>query len=421
MPFFEITVQSLGSGGVGIGSLPNGKVVFLPRTAPGDRVRIKILKEKTRWALGEPVEWLEEGEGRRPPPCPRYGECSGCSLQHLEYGEQVRWKARIVGDALRRIGKLDLPDPEITPSPQEVRYRNRVTFTLRRLPGEKVVAGFREYLQKGRVLDLGPECLLPEEPLTELWRELRAGWGPNASLLPGGRELRLNLRTGKLGGGLTVKGGQGDGDPQKLLSEVDGLSSIWREGRDGKLRHVAGEPSLTVAWGEEEVPMGGAGFTQVNPGAGDLLYTYVLGQAAGMEGTRIIDAYCGIGVLGRALARWGNEVIGIDIHPLDMEVETLEGSFKVIKGRVEEELAGALPADLVLLNPPRTGVDPAVSSILLERPVPKILYVSCDPGTLGRDLERMRAAYAVQSVRSFDLFPQTEHVETVVSLERPTT
>jgi 23S rRNA (uracil1939-C5)-methyltransferase len=420
MSVFEITVQSLGSGGVGIGSLPNGKVVFLPRTAPGDRVRIKILKEKRRWAIGEPIEWLEEGEGRRPPPCPRYGECSGCSLQHLEYEEQVKAKASFVGDALRRIGKLDIPDPEIIPSPHEIRYRNRVTFTLRRLPGDLVVAGFRERLRKGRVLDLGPECLLPEEPLAELWRGLRAGWGPNARLLPSGRELRLNLRTERGGGGLTIKGGQGDGDPQKLLAEVDGLTSIWREGRDGVLRHVAGKPELSVFWGGEEIPMGGAGFTQVNPGAGELLYTYVLGQANGAEGIRIIDAYCGLGVLGRAMARWGNEVIGIDIHPYSAGTETPGGSFRVVKGRVEEELAGVLPAGLVLLNPPRTGVDPAISSILTDHPVPKILYVSCDPGTLGRDLERLSSAYTVQSVRGFDLFPQTEHVETVVSLEGPT-
>jgi 23S rRNA (uracil1939-C5)-methyltransferase len=419
MSFFEITVQRLGSGGVGIGSLPNGKVVFLPRTAPGDRVRIKLVKEKSRWALGEPIEWLEEGEGRRIPPCPRYGECSGCSLQHVEYAEQVEWKARFVGEALRRIGKLEISDPEIIPSPLEVRYRNRVTFTLRRLPGEKIVAGFREHLQKGRVLDLGPECLLPEQPLADLWRDLRAGWGPNAGLLPSGRELRLSLRTGKDGGGLTIRGGQGDGDPQKLLAEVDGLSSIWREGRDGALRHVAGKAELSVFWGGEEIPMGGAGFTQVNPGAGELLYEYVLAQAAGLENAKIIDAYCGIGVLGRAMARQGNDVIGIDIHPISADTETPGGSFKVLKGRVEEELAGALPADLVLLNPPRSGVGPAVSSLLVERPVPRVLYVSCDPGTLGRDLERMRTAYSVECARSFDLFPQTEHVETVISLERP--
>jgi 23S rRNA (uracil1939-C5)-methyltransferase len=462
MPFFEITVQSLGSGGVGIGSLQDGKVVFIPRTAPGDRVRIKITKEKSRWALGEPVEWLEEGQGRRIPPCRRYAECSGCSLQHLEYEEQVRWKARFVGDALRRIGDLDIPDPEIVPSPQELRYRNRVTFTLRRLPGDKVVAGFRERLQKGRVLDLGPECLLPEEPLADIWRELRAGWGPNAGLLPRGRELRLSLRTGKGGGGLTIKGGQGDGNPQQLLKGVDGLASIWREGRDGIVRHVAGEFELSVSWGGEDIPMGGAGFTQVNAGAGQALYAYVLDQVAGLEDRRIVDAYCGIGVLGRAMARRGNRVVGIDIHPLSMETDgptaepgnplieaadpsvepadssmevggpsmetggpsmetnTSRGSFEVVQGRVEDELGHVLPADLVLLNPPRSGVDPSVASLLVERPVPWILYVSCDPGTLGRDLKRLGGAYTVETVRSFDLFPQTEHVETVVSLKRPT-
>jgi 23S rRNA (uracil1939-C5)-methyltransferase len=325
-----------------------------------------------------------------------------------------------VGDALRRIGKLDVPDPEIVPSPLEVRYRNRVTFTLRRLPGEKVVAGFREHLRKGRVLDLGPECHLPEEPLAALWGSLKANWGPNARMLPGGRELRLSLRSGAEGGGLTVRGGQGDGDPRRLLAEVEGLSSIWREGRDGVVRHLAGEAEFPVFWGGEDILMSGSGFTQVNTGAGEILYGHVLAQAARLESSRIIDAYCGIGVLGRALARQGNEVVGIDIHPGPAGAEPLEGSFTIRQGRVEEELAGALPADLVLLNPPRAGVDSAVSTLLVERPVPRVLYVSCDPGTLGRDLERMGAAYKVESVRSFDLFPQTEHVETVVSLERRT-
>lgn len=420
MAVFEITVQSLGSGGVGVGTLPSGKVVFLPRTAPGDRVRVDILKEKPRWAMGVPIEWLEEGEGRRPPPCPRYEECSGCSFQHLEYEEQVKAKAHFVGDALRRIGKLDLPDPKIIPSPNETRYRNRMTFTLRRLPGEKVVAGLREHLKKGRVLDLGPECLLPEEALAELWRELRAGWGPNASLLPAGRELRLSLRTERGGGGLTIKGGQGKGDPEQLLAQVNGLTSIWREGREGNLEHIAGESELSVFLGGEEIPMGGSGFTQVNPGAGELLYAYVLGQVAGIEGVKIVDAYCGLGILGRAMARLGNEVIGIDIHPSPAGAETPGGTFRAVKGRVEEELAGVLPAGLVLLNPPRTGVGKAVSSILTDHPVPRILYVSCDQGTLGRDLERLGSQYTVQSVRCFDLFPQTEHVETVVNLEGPT-
>jgi 23S rRNA (uracil1939-C5)-methyltransferase len=334
--------------------------------------------------------------------------------------EQIKWKARFVGDALRRIGKLEIPDPEIVPSPQEVRYRNRVTFTLRRLPGDKVVAGFRERLQKGRVLDLGSECLLPEEPLSELWRELRAGWGHNARLLPGGRELRLNLRTGELGGGLTIKGGQGNGDPQQLLSQVEGLSSIWREGREGDLRHLAGEPELPVLWAGEEIRLGGAGFTQVNPGAGELLYAYVLSQTSTLKNAKIIDAYCGIGVLGRAMARLGNEVLGIDIHPISNGAELGEGSFRVLKGRVETELPRALPADLVLLNPPRTGVDPAVCSVLADRPVSRVIYVSCDPGTLARDLERMKTGYTIRGLRSFDLFPQTEHVETVVFLEGPT-
>jgi 23S rRNA (uracil1939-C5)-methyltransferase len=181
MSTFEVSVHSIGSGGFGIGTLPDGKVVFLPRTAPGDRVEVRIVKEKARWARGEVVEWKEEGSGRKPPPCPRFSQCDGCSLQHLSYSEQLFWKGRLVGEALRRLGGLEIRDPEVEPSPRELRYRNKITFTLRRLRGGRLVAGFRELGHRGRVLDVGDECLLPEEELTRAWAELRANWGPGSS------------------------------------------------------------------------------------------------------------------------------------------------------------------------------------------------------------------------------------------------
>jgi len=417
-PTLEVTVHGIGAGGVGVGTLPDGKVVFLPRTAPGDRVLVKIVKEKPRWAVGEALSWIEEGPGRQDPPCPRYSHCDGCSLQHLAYEEQLVWKGRLVGDALRRLAGVEAEDPEVVPSPREFRYRNKVTFTLRRLPGGRIVAGFRELNHPGRVLDLGPECLLPEEPISEAWESLRTNWGPGAAHLPEGRELRLTLRAGQEGVGLLVRGGKGNGDPDSLLAGVPELSSIWREKRDGELEHLAGDSVLRVQWAQELFELEGGGFVQVNKAAGEALYEYVLLEAGNVRGKTVIDAYCGVGVLGQDLVRNGGVVVGIDIDPAGvLAAQKHSGNdFRVVKGYVEEELGALLPADLVILNPPRTGLDRRIPALLNDQVLERVIYVSCDPATLARDLQRLEGGYEVERIRSFDLFPQTGHVETVVTL-----
>ncbi len=414
----EVRVRSLGAGGVGVGELPDGRVVFLPRTVPGDLARVEIVQERPRWAKGETVGLLEAGEGRREAPCPLYEACDGCALQHLEDELQLHWKGRIVGDTLRRIGGLEVKDPPVEASPRAFHYRNKATVTLRRLPGGRVVAGFRHRLQRGKVLDVGTQCLLLLPELTRMWGGVRAGWGAGARNLPAGRELRLTLRWGQGQGGMVVRGGKGDGRPGALMDAAPGLASIWREGGDGKIRHVAGDPQLPVSWLGEVFQVSGEAFVQVNPDAGERLHACVLDLAGDVSGKGVVDAYCGAGILGRALARRGARVVGIEADPLGAEAARRDApdGFRVVEGRVEEALDPHLPTELVILNPPRTGVDARVSEVLRTRPVPRVLYVSCDPATLARDLGRMGEVYRVESVRAFDLFPQTGHVETVVSL-----
>lgn len=417
-PAQEVDVHGIGSGGVGVGTLPDGRVIFLPRTAPGDRVLAKLSTEKLRWARGEVVEILRRGPGREVPPCPRYSVCDGCSLQHLEYGEQRRWKGRMVGDALRRIGGLELDDPTVEASARELRYRNRMTFTFRRLPGGLVVAGLRQLGKVGRILDVGGECLLPQEGLSEVWEALRGSWGPGARLLPEGRELRLTLRQGEEGVALLIRGGKGNGHPEALLERVAGLRSVWRGREDGSHGHLAGDPSLRTRWLGEELELRGGGFLQVNPEAGEALHRYVLDEAGSVSGLEVVDAYCGVGVLGRALARSGARVTGIEDDP---EATAVAGTrapegFRVMQGRVESVLRTLLPASLVILNPPRAGLGEAVTPLLKAQVAARVIYISCDPATLARDLARLGDTYSMYRIRSFDLFPQTGHVETVATL-----
>jgi tRNA/tmRNA/rRNA uracil-C5-methylase (TrmA/RlmC/RlmD family) len=153
-----VTVRGIAAGGSGVADLPDGRVVFVPRTAPGDRASIRIVKSRPRWAEGALDHIDEPSPERREPPCRLFSQCGGCQLQHLPYSEQLVWKARIVADQLSRIGHLEgVEPPEVVASPLETEYRNRISFTLRRLRGGLVVAGFHALGRPAHVVDVKGE------------------------------------------------------------------------------------------------------------------------------------------------------------------------------------------------------------------------------------------------------------------------
>ena len=405
----EVTVRAVAAGGAGVADLPDGRVAFVQRTAPGDRARVRVSASKRSWARATLVELLAPGPGRRPAPCPFYGRCGGCTLEHLAYPEQLRWKARMVADALKRIGRVTVDNPVVRPSPREFRYRNRVTFTLRRLRGKEcgVVAGFHEMDEPDRVVDVTGACMLPEEAIARVWDRLRSAWGERAECLPEGATLRLTLRSVAEGVVLIVDGGSGKWTPDLLIRNVPGLVAVWHKGGSGPPVLVAGDSS------------GASAFTQVNREAAEHLEEAVMKAVGPATGRTVIDAYCGVGVYGRELARVGAHVSGIEVDPEAAAAarEDAPAGFRVIEGTVEDHLGEAFPADVVILNPPCAGVDDAVTRALSERRVDRIIYVSCDPATLARDVGRLQG-YRLARLEAFDLFPQTSHVETLALLER---
>lgn len=417
-----VEITGIAAGGAGVGRLPDGRAVFVQRTAPGEVVEVRVVEEKRRWARAELVRIREPAPERRVAPCPHYDRCGGCTIEHLEYPAQLRAKGTIVAEALRRIGGLEAVEvPEVVPSPTEFRYRNRVSFALLRLGGGRVVAGFHELNHPGRIVDITEACLLPESPVAEVWGRLRAEWGEDARRLPSGRQLRLTLRASAAGEvTLVVEGGYAPGRPEELLERVPGLTAVWHRpgGATGELVLLAGEEALRETWKDEELTLSGAAFLQVNRGAAALLEEHVLAIAGDVAGRRIVDAYCGVGLHARRLARQGATVVGIEVDERAVE-EARQGApegAEFVVGRVEEALPAALPADLVIVNPPRAGLDPAVPAALLERPPERVIYISCNPATLARDLERLSPRFRLRSSRCFDLFPQTAHVETVAEL-----
>lgn len=428
-----LDIRGLSSEGAGIGSLPDGRVVFVHRTAPGDRVEVELTQLRRRWGRGRLVRIERPGPHRRVAPCPHQARCGGCPLEHLEYPAQLEAKRSRLEEALRRIGKLEgLPAIEVHPSPREFRYRNRVSFTLRRLAGGRVVAGFHEVDRPDRIVDLDEACLLPEEPVARAWGALRQSWGPGAERLPEGRELRLTLRGTSDGQVLLlVEGGRlqegkrlQEGGLDILLEGVPGLVAIWhREGTTDVPRLLAGTDEVEELWLGEVHPVRPGAFLQVNRAAAELLHELVLRELAPPRGRTLVDAYCGIGVYGRRAARHGGRAVGIELDAQAASVarSRAPAGFHLLEGAVEERLQEALPADLVVLNPPRSGVADGVMERLAATSPERIVYVSCDPATLARDLARLGDGFRIGRLQAVDLFPQTAHIETVVTLDRTDT
>jgi 23S rRNA (uracil1939-C5)-methyltransferase len=301
-----------------------------------------------------------------------------------------------------------------------------MTFSLLRrgVDGGTVVAGLHEIDRPERVLDIDGRCLLPEEPIARVWDGLRREWGPGAVRLPSGPDLRLTLRATVSGRVLlAIDGGRGAGEPEELMRRIPELEAVWQTfgGTDRAPRLLAGEARTQDVWEGEEIEVRPTAFLQVNRLGAESLREVVIEEVMESGGPRrVLDAYCGAGIYGREIARRGGECVGIELDPGAVRIARAGApqGFRVLMGRVEDLLSETLPTDVALLNPPRAGVGKGVMEALRDAAVERLVYVSCDSATLARDTLLLGGRYRVSSFHFFDLFPQTAHVETVLSLDR---
>jgi 23S rRNA (uracil1939-C5)-methyltransferase len=410
-----VTITGIAAGGDGVGRLADGRAVFVPRTAPGERVRLRAgaLKLHRTFARGEVGEVLAAGATRVASPCPHYNQdrCGGCQLQHLSYDAQLEAKRAIVGDALRRIGKLDLPDPEIVEAVEEWRYRAKISLAVRRAGGRMAGAGFHPYDRPGAVFSL-TDCHIADFRLMALWRDLR----PHLDLLPP-RATRLTLRLDREGRRHLIV--ESPGEPwdsaerlREALAAAGGGSDVvcWWLPADGAARVVAGPSTGFPA----------TAFEQVNPEMGMLARRWAVEQLGDVRGRLVWDLYGGIGDTAALLAAGGAEAVSVDADEPAVawaRSRTYPAPVRFIAGRAEDVLGNLPAAHAVVVNPPRAGLHWDVTLRLTAEPVTRLAYISCDPATLARDLHRLNVNYRVAAVRAFDLFPQTAHVETVAVLE----
>jgi 23S rRNA (uracil1939-C5)-methyltransferase len=398
-----VEVESIAAGGDGI-ARAEGLVVFLPRTAPGD-VGVAEFELRGRLARGRLVELERPSPHRVEPPCPHYtaDRCGGCQLQHLAYPAQLEAKGRIVADALARIARRPLDAaPEVRAAGEPWRYRRKLTLALRWRDG-RWIAGLHPYDPPGRIFALG-DCPITDERVVAVWRQLLAA----AEWLPRVPELRGAVRLLGDGAAFVLEGARRWPTAGRLFEAVPALSALWWEPEGGTRRLLHDRRT-------EAVP--GASFVQVNPAVAAALAGHVVARVLAHEPATVVDLYAGAGDVAVELAGRGARVqaVELDAEAAAWAASRLPAGSAAHAGRAEELLPGLLPADVVILNPPRAGVDERVTAALGAAPPRAVLYVSCNPATLARDLGRL-PAFRVASVVAFDMFPQTAHVETVCEL-----
>lgn len=401
----SLEIESIAAGGDGVGR-NNGLVVFVPRTAPGDVVTARIAGKGT-FARGSLRTITRPSSERIDPPCPHYtrDHCGGCQVQHISYEWQLDAKRQIVRDAIERIGKRSIELPEIIPSPEEWRYRTKLTLTLKRSSTGQWIAGLHKYDDPARIFALA-DCPITDKRVVSMWQEIMA----RSELFPGSQSLRGSVRITADGPVFTLIGAMRFSHSTEFFDSLPQLAALWWENDEGKRRLLHDRRAHKSA---------AASFMQINEAVAVKLRECVVNRVMSRDPQSVIDAYAGSGDTAVALSDRGLKVTAIELDADASEYSRtrLPESAAVIRARVEDVLDDTLPADGVILNPPRAGVDARVTETLEEvsqRPR-SIVYVSCNPATLARDLTRL-PSYRIESVIAFDMFPQTAHVETVCEL-----
>lgn len=418
----KIECLRLISDGSGVGYI-NGVATFVPGLLPGESAEVKVLKAKKKWQRAALMNIIKCSPERIAAPCTVFEECGGCQLQHTTYDETLRWKQRWVEDALARIGKISVEVKPTLGMEYPWRYRNKAR--LHRLPTGEL--GY--YKEKSKALVKFQDCLLLSERMNrwiKLTEKLIGEGHPEIHTLT----FRENTKQEGL---LIMEGAFSDAlaicqrpDFFPGLSK-DGLSSVWNVDAEGNLRLLKGAEKFRQEILDITFDLSPLAFLQVNSVQTDVLYSLVLEQA-NLTGEEIVwDLYSGIGTLTLALAKIARKVTGIEENPYAVE-NALQNSInnhtvekvEFLKGKVEEQMMKLEERpDVIVLDPPRAGIHADVLKRLIELKPQRIIYVSCDPGTLARDLGGLTAGgYEIGSVQPVDMFAWTEHTEAVVLLQR---
>ncbi len=405
-PVLSLTTPAYG--GETIGRLPpdeNGrrKAVFVPYTLPGERVRVRLVEEKRGYARAELLEVLMPSPQRIAPRCPHFTRCGGCHYQHAPYEVQLELKTALLREQLQRIGGLDEPPvAPVVPSPAEWEYRNHAQFHL---------------TPEGRLGFNAPRSdeTIPIEECHLLHPAIAAVW-PRLEIEPLPGLERVALRVGDEDDLMLMLESS---DPRPPEFAVDfPLSAVYLSPQGRTL--LAGYADQDISTAGRRFRVSAGAFFQVNVPVAERMIAYLLEHLPLDEGTTLLDLYCGVGLFSAFLAERVGRLIGVEENPWACEdfalnldefdhVELYESPVEITLPHLRD-----VHPDVVLLDPPRSGVGRRTLEALLALDADTIAYVSCDPATLARDARSLtEGGYRLEQVTPFDMFPQTYHIESI--------
>ncbi|SJZ33020.1 23S rRNA (uracil(1939)-C(5))-methyltransferase RlmD [Selenihalanaerobacter shriftii] len=439
-----IELENLAYGGDVVGR-KDGFAIFISEGVPGEKVKIEITKVKKNYARAKIIEIIEPADERITGKCEVSSACGGCQLQHINYPAQLEYKQEIVRDAVERIGHLQ--EVQIKPvigMENPYFYRNKAQFPLG-LKDEEVITGFYA-AGSHQIIDMS-ECLIQHQLINRIIKK-------SIELIEDYEITIYNEKTNKgLLRHLVVRVGvctnqamlvfvtNGDRLPyeqeisQKLMSEISELISIQQNINQQKTNVILGDKTCLLAGknkiidyiGNIRYKISAESFFQVNTLQAKRLYDQVLKYADLTEEERVVDAYCGIGSISLYLAQDAKEVYGIEV--VSQAIKDAKENAKLNQidncnfevGKVREVLpklrAEGLAPEVVVVDPPRKGCHQEVLEAFLELAPEKIIYVSCNPSSLARDLKFLTADdYKVEVIQPVDMFPQTYHIESVAKI-----
>lgn len=436
-----LTIENYGSDGEGVARLPDGMTCFVKGALRGETCQVRMSKVGRSCAWGEVDEVTAPSPARLDSDCPCYENCGGCSLRHMTYEEELSLKKQKVQDALTRIGGSDVVVSEIFGAKNTLRYRNKVQFPVAGGPA----IGF--YQKRTHAVTDVEDCLL--QPIAA--GNLRAAvkeWMMRYNVpayderAHKGLVRHVYVRTNAAGESLCCLMVNGKELPceEELVSVLraaePGLTGVVLGVNEKKTNVILGDFYRTL-WGREYLEETLCGlkfrlsvpsFFQVNREQTEVLYGKALELAALTGHETVLDLYCGIGTISLALAKRAGRVIGAEVVPEAIEdakanaerngitnAEFFCGDAGDIAARLASE---GLKPDVITVDPPRKGLTPDVVNAIVQMNPDRVVYVSCDPATLARDVKRFAAqGYQPQTALAVDLFPRTSHVESVVLLE----
>ncbi|NLK17987.1 MAG: 23S rRNA (uracil(1939)-C(5))-methyltransferase RlmD [Clostridiales bacterium] len=454
------TILNSGINGEGIAKV-DGMTLFIPYALVGEKVVAKVILAKKNFAVARLIEVLTPAEERVRPECRAFTRCGGCQLQHVKYYNQLKIKSANVRDAFRKIAKLDPPVQQCVKSDFIYNYRNKLQLPVGERDGALAIGFYEEYTHNIVPID---ECPLHPEwagKLIGAFKKFMADSGIQAYDEKRRQGTVRHLVARELTGCIMVTLVINDDflDCSSFAAELKNLFpsfglylNINKKDTNvitgDKYLYVCGERKLKDSYNGLRIEVGPGSFLQVNNSVKDKLYYKVLDQVRSEEQPVCIDAYSGTGILSALMAKHANKVYAIEIVEEAIEdaehirkINNLSGKLEIIHGDCSEELPPLLERlkgenAILVLDPPRKGCTKAIIKAILKNPPKKIIYISCNPATLARDVGmimgtldpdsdamtpdplKINGLYEITLVQPYDMFPQTKHVETVVLMSR---